>query len=459
VLLLSFYKPSPDLKEKINVNSPETVPSLEDLEEQWDREDAAEAISVAAGDTTSDLTTAWKSETRPEVSAKKRNADSLRSAFSSPYATRNETQMNGHAGNGAVPEVEILPDGSRRLKGLEEDPFRFVSPKRNETQNATHFDLSVQTAPEISAQEDYEVSWVWDGFLAKGTMTILAGKPKVGKSTMYFDLIRAMEHGEPFLGCATVKTGALILSEESGVTIKPKSGGLPATVQFLLWEKNHEIPYPILIHEAVKYCLENDLGLLVLDSLADWSGVQEGDAQGVLDALKPLREAAAAGLAVLIVHHHRKAAGTDGDQVRGSNALTGAVDTFIDLERRKSVGKNARYVSTNSRLPDPPEEFVYERCAEGGYRVLDPSEAKLGTKRSGKGSANIEAEKTQLLAVLSESPGSTKEELAHVLDWAASRAYTRLNALQDEGKVRHEGAGGKGDPHRWSLIEKEELAA
>jgi predicted ATP-dependent serine protease len=361
-------------------------------------------------------------------------------------------QMNGHAGNGVPPEVEIWPDGSWRLKGLEKDPFRFDSPKGNETQNATHSALSVQTAPELAAQEGLEVRWAWDGFVAHGTITLLAGKPKVGKSTLYFDLLDAMERGQPFLDFATTKTGALILTEESAITLRHKLEDLPGTVHLVLWEQNHHIPYPALIHQAVEHCKANGLGILVVDPLALWSGVEESDPQKILRSLKPLQEAAAEGLAVLCIHHQRKVMGQDGDAVRGSNALTGAVTTFVELERRKGVGKQARYVNTNSRLPDPPEEFVYERGAEGDYRVLDPTEAKLKTKRSGKASANAEAEKAQLLAALSESPGSTKDELAQALDWAVSRAYSRLKALEDEGKVSHEGTGGKGDPHRWSVV-------
>jgi AAA domain len=469
--------------------SPEmTIPTLKALEDQWRREDADEVTNVAAGDTTSTVEMPLpEGEERSdealacpaiedgegglggETSPPRNGTDSFRSAFHPLKAKQNATQVG--AGNGSArswpwipfagivpPEVEILPDGSRRLKGVE-DPFRFDSPKGNETQNATHSALNVQTAPEIAAQEDYEVSWVWDGFLARGTTTLVAGVPKVGKSTLYFDLIEAMECGEPFLDRATTKTGALILSEEPGITLRDKAEGLPDTVHVLLWEKNHQIPYSILIRKAVEYCLENGLGLLVIDSFARWSRVEESDPQEMLAALKPLQEAADAGLAVLIVHHHRKAAGTDGERMRGSNALTGAVATFIDLERRKGVSKNARYVSTNSWFAEPPEEFVYERDPEDGYRVLDPSEAKLARAKKGKAAANVEAERKQLLAALSESPGSTKQELGQILVWPSSRIYTRLNALQDEGKVRHEGAGGKGDPHRWSLIEEEELAA
>jgi hypothetical protein len=187
----------------------------------------------------------------------------------------------------------------------------------------------------------------------------------------------------------------------------------------------------------------------VLDSFARWSGVQEADPQEMLAALRPLQEAADAGLSVLIVHHHRKAAGQDGDAMRGTNALTGGVAAVVDLERRKGVGKNARYVNTNSWLPDPPEEFVYERDPDHGYRVLDPSEAKLTTRRRAKSGVTAEAEKTAILDALTEP--KTKDELAEILTWPRSRVYNRLNALHDEGKVARHGTGGKGDPHRWSL--------
>jgi hypothetical protein len=37
-----------------------------------------------------------------------------------------------------------------------------------------------------------EADWLWEGFLAEGSVTLLAGQPKVGKSTFTFALLAAL---------------------------------------------------------------------------------------------------------------------------------------------------------------------------------------------------------------------------------------------------------------------------
>jgi len=56
-------------------------------------------------------------------------------------------------------------------------------------------------------------NWCWDGYLSPGA-TVLAGRPKVGKTTLLFPLIAALEQGKPFLDRLTVATRVLMLSEE-----------------------------------------------------------------------------------------------------------------------------------------------------------------------------------------------------------------------------------------------------
>ena len=46
--------------------------------------------------------------------------------------------------------------------------------------------------------------------------------------------------------------------------------------------------------------------------------------------MTPLIDATRAGLAVLLVHHQRKAGGEDGDAIRGSSALAGATDANVE---------------------------------------------------------------------------------------------------------------------------------
>src|SRR4051794_23165038 len=54
---------------------------------------------------------------------------------------------------------------------------------------------------ELRASAPSEPSWLLDGYLARGAITLLAGKPKAGKSTFASALVEAIDSSAPwFLG-------------------------------------------------------------------------------------------------------------------------------------------------------------------------------------------------------------------------------------------------------------------
>src|SRR5207247_11359770 len=92
------------------------------------------------------------------------------------------------------------PDGIRSL-GIQggatspPEPSRFANP------------LPFAPISEALANVPIDPEWTWEGFLVARAMTLLAGRPKVGKSTTGFGLIRAISTGDLFLELATRRTG------------------------------------------------------------------------------------------------------------------------------------------------------------------------------------------------------------------------------------------------------------
>ena len=82
----------------------------------------------------------------------------------------------------------------------------------------------------------------------------------------------------------------------------------------------------------------------MIDTLAFWAGLeveQEKDAGATAAAMELLLAAARDGLAVLVLHHLRKAEGGQGLGVRGSSAIAGAVDAVVESAastRRRRTG-------------------------------------------------------------------------------------------------------------------------
>jgi predicted ATP-dependent serine protease len=246
-----------------------------------------------------------------------------------------------------------------------------------------------------------EPDWVWDGYLAPGSVTLEAGKPKVGKSTTTFGALDAIGRGEPFLGRVTRQTRSLLLSEERHGTLADKAErfGLEQT-HLLMRAEVGDCSWPEVVAEASDYCQVNEIGLLVVDVWDKWIGLRgsaENDSGSVLEALGPLEAAAASGLAVLVVAHQRKAQGTHGEAVRGNNALTGGVDVIVEVERLGDSDPSARVLRASSRYSATPEELVFVRT-EDGFDVADREALAL------------EADRKQLVAVGERLRRAGKEE-------------------------------------------------
>lgn len=229
-----------------------------------------------------------------------------------------------------------------------------------------------------------EPDWLWQGYLSPGALTLLAGQPKAGKSTLVAGLLAALEQGWRFLGQPTRKSGALVLTEErlDGLVEKARRFRLGPGIHRLRRDQIGGTPWPDLVAQAIEHAEREALELLVVDTFAALAGLQgdeENDAGAVLHALEPLQAAADRGLAVLIVAHQRKAGGRHGSAVRGSNALIGAVDVVTELGR--SGGQNARLLTAVSRFGATPSRLPLELTDEGyvarGVAVSEDSEALL----------------------------------------------------------------------------------
>jgi len=186
------------------------------------------------------------------------------------------------------------------------------------------------------------VPYVWEPLLAKGTLSLLAGPPKIGKSTFLTHLVRAMLQGDSFLTSPTVAPpGVFILTEEQlSLAIRLRELGLEDDSR--LWV-NSEMP---TWNEAMRSLEKVPQGsVVVLDTGSRfWPLTEENsenDSALVNSALKPLiRHTQDRMLATLFVHHMGKAAGRVNvtetnilDFIRGSTALVGSVDVAAGLVR------------------------------------------------------------------------------------------------------------------------------
>ena len=274
-----------------------------------------------------------------------------------------------------------------------------------------------------------EPEWLWHGLLAPGALTLLApGQPKVGKSTLLFGLLGALEPGRPYLDRPTRATRALLLSEGRETTLAEKRAMFfaDADPQLLMRHRMGAAEWPAVVGQARAHAREHGFGVLVVDTFLTWAGLRSGeenDAAAVLAAMEPLLAAASDGLAVLVVAHRRKAFGTHGEAVRGSNALTGAVDVILELERApRALGPQVRELRAESRFAGTDAGFACELTEAGCYVARGP----LGRLRA----AAAEAE---LLELVARMPGAATAELADAADAERRTMARKLHVALDAG--------------------------
>jgi len=150
-----------------------------------------------------------------------------------------------------------------------------------------------------------EPDWVWEGYVGRGMVTVVPGKPKSGKSTLVCGLAAALVSGaDQFLG-RRVATGSVVyVSEEAAVTIAPK---LPDDV--LLLDREAAWPRPSwaeLVQAAVAVAARENACLLVIDTFPYWASFEpdkEKDAGAVTEAMAQLVGAVRHGMALVLVHH------------------------------------------------------------------------------------------------------------------------------------------------------------
>jgi hypothetical protein len=311
-------------------------------------------------------------------------------------------------------------------------------------------ELRFLTPAELRASTPPDPEWLWEGYVAAGTIALFAGKPKAGKSTLAFALAESVAAGaDAFLGRPITRTGVVYVSEESAATVLSK---LPTddVDRFHVLTRDAAWPrpeWPQLVAAAAEHAIAVGARLLVIDTAAYWTALpaeREKDAGAVGQVMLPLVAAARRGLAVLIVHHQRKGGGEDGEAIRGSSAWAGSVDVILELERPgDDAPPHHRVLLAVGRFPQTPPAVLIDRDpATGAWAVRG--------QPAGRRDARDAAQRATILDALpTTAPGLTRPDIEEAtgLDWR--KLSGPLAALLTARAVTRDGAGRRGDPHRY----------
>jgi hypothetical protein len=219
------------------------------------------------------------------------------------------------------------------------------------------------------------IPWIVHGYSARGRWTHFAGPPKIGKTSLAQDFMKAVTLGRPWIGRSTHKGKVLLLNlEEHGddVVDRFRDEDLP---EGQIKIHRGRLPYtPEVLAQIVEYVETQDIALVVIDTLPKWFGLDdENHASELLREGTPLLDAIRQTKAGWIsIGHTRKGGGGHGEAIRGTNALVGLVDIALTLKRTEAGGFQ-RCLEAVSRYSETPDKIIIS-MGEHGYEVLGSPE-------------------------------------------------------------------------------------
>ncbi|MEU6547058.1 AAA family ATPase [Streptomyces sp. NPDC046859] len=235
------------------------------------------------------------------------------------------------------------------------------------------------TADQLMAAHFPEPKWAVPGILAEG-VSVLAGPPKVGKSWLSLGLGLSVAAGSKAFDSVPVEGGPVLYLalEDTPRRLQTRMGkllgGQPAPAGLTLVTECP--PFPQGGTEAIAQWLERnpDARMVVIDVFAKMrgqspAGVSAYDADYVAVGYAK-RLADHYGVAVVLVHHVRKAGSEDFlTEVSGTNGIAGAADATLVLKRARGQADGILHVT--GRDVDEAEYALSFQPASGAWHLLD----------------------------------------------------------------------------------------
>jgi hypothetical protein len=295
-----------------------------------------------------------------------------------------------------------------------------------------------KSARELLARELPPAKWAVPGVLPEG-ITILAGKPKMGKSWLALGLCVAVTSGGYALGKIPVGQGAALY-----LALEDTDRRLQKRLRKVLAGSecpdglDYETEWDALTEggvEAIREWIDQrpDARLIVIDILKrvrsrEQAGRSMYDVDyEALEPLKPLVEEH--GVSILVIHHLRQLEAADPlEMISGSSGLTGVADGALVLKRDR--GKQDATLHIDGRDVEEPTELALRWDADiASWSLMGDAEE-----------FRISNERREILDALTRAgvPLAPKE-IAERIDKPDGNVRKLLHGMRDDGQVVQHG--------------------
>ena len=282
--------------------------------------------------------------------------------------------------------------------------------------------------------------WLVNGLLAAGSITLLIGSPKAGKTMLVLSLLKAAATGGRFLGSTLgepKRSWLFTEQSERSLAAQVRMVGLDSeNVKIALWRQQPGYETPQDFADAVHadfMAATKKPAILVIDTLGSWVDLKDAnDYSQVTERLQPILKMGqivgdAEGTATLLVHHTRKSGGDGSDKSLGSQKIAAMVDTMAYLgngdgeRRRLSIQSRFGITDLGSDLS------IVLDLNTGSYDVVDTG-------------AEVDDEIKAILENGDLGSNDLKDQLKDAgMELSQSGVNRHLKGLMDSGVVERQG--------------------
>ena len=328
----------------------------------------------------------------------------------------------------------IFPDG---IKGTDfNDMAAELGPERTKAALLQEKPrVKSKSVQDIMSREYPAIRWAVEGIIPEG-LTVLAGRPKFGKSWLMLGLSYAVAMGLPAWEYAGTRTGSAyyLALEDSERRIKDRV--LSMEGYFDEFPDNLHIftNFPRIgegfIRELERIIqTDNKIGVVIVDTLQKVRPKSQGGKRNLYQAEyedyeRLQRLAIHYGIPVIAIHHTRKGSGGKGggnpmDEMSGSTGIQGVADTLIVCTRDGSKG-TMHVTGREVNEEEYPMEF---------------NKRNMTWKLSPPNDKSIDIGGMLLNNWFQSNPEICAAELADVENVSLRWAQVRLSELVEEGKI------------------------
>ena len=292
---------------------------------------------------------------------------------------------------------------------------------------------TVFSATSLVAKTFKPMQWAVKGLLPEGCV-LFAGRPKLGKSWLAYQIAIAIASGGSVLGKIPVRRGeVLYMALEDGMT----------RLQWRLKKLLRDAPVPDRLHLTTEWPALDEGGLedlekwlrrhaytrlIIIDTFqrvkpsSDGSSVYSIDFNSLARLTDLTHEFP---VCIMVIHHTRKAGAEDAfDTVSGSTGLTGAVDATLVLKRSRGRADAEMHI-TGRDLEESAKALKFDQETMMWQLLGEASEVAMGVDRAA------------ILNLLRESEGGMRpNQIADYLDKTVKSVRSILYRMLKDGQVK-----------------------